>query len=1463
MMKFYRLIILALLLSLQSFAAQYLFNVTEGNWNVPGNWSGNVVPTVADQPIITAGRTVFINTDVGECNVIFCGQSVSVPRWGMIKMYYGSKLSAPILILGRDEDNHGIFWLCGGELSLSGYLSVGDNDGGPSGSTARGTLNISAGSLKMLGSSVSYIGFKGVGEMAVSGSGAFYANNIIVGENVGSEGSEMKIIGGQVVANNVTLGNTTTSDGKMIISGGSLIWSNQFYVRDTLTIQNSTPEINGVQSGGTALYLDNSSLLKFELGAKGIAAINITNSQIHITFGAKLEINGTYYTRANGLAKSFLLIKYAGYADQTNFTPANVSFSGFGGLIPSLRYENNCVYLDLTAGSEDSARSAQGIFMKYWQIPIDDDGDASVIPAPLSSIPLFTGSVVRVHPIFGKRVSKMDLSEILRDDNILVQFEGYIDIPSAGTYTFYLNSDDGSKMWLDNSLLVNNDGSHGATEVSASTTLTKGMHKIEVGYFNNTGGMTFEVNWSGPGISKQEIPENVLYISDVKNAFNEMRAFRNIMPDEERSYNYCPSFLYDDVEGLYKIWSGGAGGGDNILYKESPTLEGLLDDVTKSVLQPSHNPSKFDDIHACDPNVFCVSGTFYLSYSGNTDNSDLYEATRIGMAISYDRGRSWTRLHNGDHILAPAADYTSNPNNYGIGQSAAVQANDGYFYMIYTDVDQFRSGQKTFFRVIRCSDPTFPTNKHEMVNSNVPNTAGYSLDLAYDKKTEEFIVITDISDDPDVVEDPYAKVQLAYYDENWNYLRKRTIKVHPLWAFGEGVALLADLNKEPINYSYHGEPSLVTAAATCEYNDDAGPLWAEWVGGDTKYLISSFLSHPVFVNPQLLSKGLFFNSNRTDVIITGLRPLIKNNFTVDFWAKPYTDTDLWTEQTNGAPGPIIKSFAVRPVHGGDGSYPPNSAGVGFAVGMNGISVYEHGAGYAPALLTWSGDVFDWTHVTVVYSNQTPYLYINGQFVRKGLQSPMDNSYVTVDYFGGDVWGTCGYGGNLWNYRVWTRPLSEIEIGTLPGSPAEQNLAADFYGKWLQNGAIPEGAVASPLGTKVFDTVVTGGNNDYHTYLSDSADERFAIDPNNGEVSVFKGDLIDYESASSHTVTVCAADSHSTLANRKFVIDVSNVNMQPHFAVDLNCTYFNGNSFTNIGQTISGVQDDFTISFYAKPEKSIVIPEESITGTAGLDSGTGFAVAPQHGDNWGDGSIHSGAGVSVGTNGIVVYEHGDSYMPAVLAWKSDTPLTEWTHISVVYSNKTPSLFVNGIKIKTGLTSSRIVHPSAESFGGATGFGSYKGYFAEYRVQSAQTTQSTIRDNMETWDIAGIQNYKGTFLPELIVGNSDSNGSPVGHLIPHVDLSTDPAVFSLTDDADGRFDIGSSDGVIVIEDMARFSYAFASNHTVTALLTSGTKTYQQDITVHIAEDVIPEAGIIFGILFSVFSLFLLRKISCEKL
>jgi len=46
-----------------------------------------------------------------------------------------------------------------------------------------------------------------------------------------------------------------------------------------------------------------------------------------------------------------------------------------------------------------------------------------------------------------------------------------------------LLADDGAKLYLNNELVIDNDGMHGARAVSGSATLTRGVHEIKVEYF--------------------------------------------------------------------------------------------------------------------------------------------------------------------------------------------------------------------------------------------------------------------------------------------------------------------------------------------------------------------------------------------------------------------------------------------------------------------------------------------------------------------------------------------------------------------------------------------------------------------------------------------------------------------------------------------------------------------------------------------------------------------------------------------------------------------------------------------------------------------------------------------------------------------------------------------------------------------------------------------------------------------
>ncbi|SMD18546.1 immunoglobulin domain-containing protein, partial [Pedobacter nyackensis] len=94
-----------------------------------------------------------------------------------------------------------------------------------------------------------------------------------------------------------------------------------------------------------------------------------------------------------------------------------------------------------------------------------------------------------------------------------VKYKGFINITTAGNYTFYTNSKDGSTLSVDGSLLISNDGSHALTEVaSTAVSLSAGYHAITVNYFNGSvGTAALTVSYSGPSIAKQAIPASVLF----------------------------------------------------------------------------------------------------------------------------------------------------------------------------------------------------------------------------------------------------------------------------------------------------------------------------------------------------------------------------------------------------------------------------------------------------------------------------------------------------------------------------------------------------------------------------------------------------------------------------------------------------------------------------------------------------------------------------------------------------------------------------------------------------------------------------------------------------------------------------------------------------------------------------------------------------------------------------------------
>ena len=97
-----------------------------------------------------------------------------------------------------------------------------------------------------------------------------------------------------------------------------------------------------------------------------------------------------------------------------------------------------------------------------------------------------------------------------REDNVAVAFDGYIQLTAAGTYSFALSSDDGSKLYIDGKQVVDNDGAHGVIMANGSIDLQPGKHAIRVEWFNGGGGAWLGAYFEGPGIPRQFIDPNRL-----------------------------------------------------------------------------------------------------------------------------------------------------------------------------------------------------------------------------------------------------------------------------------------------------------------------------------------------------------------------------------------------------------------------------------------------------------------------------------------------------------------------------------------------------------------------------------------------------------------------------------------------------------------------------------------------------------------------------------------------------------------------------------------------------------------------------------------------------------------------------------------------------------------------------------------------------------------------------------------
>lgn len=154
----------------------------------------------------------------------------------------------------------------------------------------------------------------------------------------------------------------------------------------------------------------------------------------------------------------------------------------------------------------------------------------------------------------------------------------------------------------------------------------------------------------------------------------------------------------------------------------------------------------------------------------------------------------------------------------------------------------------------------------------------------------------------------------------------------------------------------------------------------------------------------------------------------ENNFTLAAWVKTGVEIPLPPERRDAIA--FRDQHWLVPAPHGERMWGVGHAGLGVAVGRNGVVLFEHSARHAPAVLTWTGDLSRGAHVVVVCSNGVPALYIDGRQVRQATGTTM-RVHARLGR-------SSAFRGYVEGLTLWPRCLEPAEIAALATQHSSQS-----------------------------------------------------------------------------------------------------------------------------------------------------------------------------------------------------------------------------------------------------------------------------------------------------------------------------------------------------------------------------------------------------------------------------------------
>lgn len=178
------------------------------------------------------------------------------------------------------------------------------------------------------------------------------------------------------------------------------------------------------------------------------------------------------------------------------------------------------------------------------------DGEFSQLPDFSTLSPVATGTT-----------NAISLDVVDDDDTFAALFEGQIEVTKAGSYAFQISSDDGSKLLINNTVVVDHDGLHGNSAKSGEIFLIPGIYDLQVEYFEKTGGQALQVSYKAEGGIFSPIPADGVLVETA------------IERTESTEFNYQ---VYEGDFNLLPDFS-----------RLTPVATGISDKITLDVVEPT------------------------------------------------------------------------------------------------------------------------------------------------------------------------------------------------------------------------------------------------------------------------------------------------------------------------------------------------------------------------------------------------------------------------------------------------------------------------------------------------------------------------------------------------------------------------------------------------------------------------------------------------------------------------------------------------------------------------------------------------------------------------------------------------------------------------------------------------------------------------------------------------------------